>query len=148
MASPALCATIVVLQRRKPIDLEMPKMERRFTALRVFGTLLKVCAWITLILGLLSAVLVLVLGFSVGSGLGLFALEQESGLVGILSFLIILILAVVLFLFLYAVGEVLFALISIEENTRRSAYILQKQLAGERPTVPADQQEYEEEDQR
>ncbi|MEJ2296203.1 MAG: hypothetical protein P8Y23_15745 [Candidatus Lokiarchaeota archaeon] len=46
-------------------------MDRRFTALRVIGTIFKVLAWIALILGLLAAIGALVLGFVMESQLGL-----------------------------------------------------------------------------
>ena len=44
-------------------------MDRRFTALRIVGTVFKVLAWVWLVLGLLAAVASLVAGFFLGSQL-------------------------------------------------------------------------------
>jgi hypothetical protein len=112
-------------------------MSRRFTALRVIGTLFKVLAWIDLILGLLVAILVLVLGLAVRLPLDIVDLERSGALVGVAAFVLILIVAVLLFLFLYAAGEFLYVFLSIEENTRRIAYYTQEQYRSQEPAYPA-----------
>lgn len=102
-------------------------MDRRFTALRVIGTVFKILAWITLIFGLLGAIALLVFGFTFGSQQGPLGLSLGGPLAGMALFLVALIITVVGFLTLYAVGESVYLFLTIEENTRRSAYILQQQ---------------------
>jgi hypothetical protein len=96
-------------------------MDKRFTALRVIGTVLKILAWISLILGLLGAVGSLIFGFSLSSQEGLLGLD----------------LAVVYFMILYAAGESIYLFLSIEENTRRMAYLMQQQYAPHQPAYPS-----------
>jgi hypothetical protein len=102
-------------------------MGRRFTAVRAVGTMFKVLAWITLVLGLLLAALALVLGLTVGIPLGSLQIQSGGELIGIAASLLILTAAVFFFLMLYATGELVYAFLSIEENTRRTAYLLQQQ---------------------
>lgn len=102
-------------------------MDRRFTALRVIGTVFKILAWITLILGLLGAIGMLIVGFTLSGPEGPLGLNVGGPLAGIAMFFVVLIIAILSFLSLYAVGESVYLLLSIEENTRRSAYILQQQ---------------------
>jgi lipopolysaccharide export LptBFGC system permease protein LptF len=102
-------------------------MDRRFTALRVIGTILKVLAWIALIFGLLAAIGSLVLGFTLNNQLGISGLDVGGPLAGIALFVVILVIAILQFLFLYAAGEFLYLFLSIEENSRRTAFFLQQQ---------------------
>lgn len=101
-------------------------IHRRFTALRVIGTFLKVLAWIVLILGVLAAALLLVVGFTLERPLGI-DLELGGTLVGVVGFAVVLVSSVVGFLFLYAAGEFLYAFLSLEDNVRRAAYFAQEQ---------------------
>jgi hypothetical protein len=112
-------------------------MERRFVAIRVFGTMLKILAWIALFLGLLLSVVALVLGLTSSSALNLINLQQSGILLGIVAFLLILILSVVLFLQLYAAGELLYLLLAVEENTRRTAYLAQQQFLATQAVQPS-----------
>jgi len=102
-------------------------MDRRFTALRVIGTVFKILAWISLILGIISAVGTLILGFTLSGQEGLFGLELGSSLAGIAGFVVLLIIAAFGFLVLYAGGESVYVFLSVEENTRRTAYLAQQQ---------------------
>jgi hypothetical protein len=117
-------------------------MEKRFLALRIFGTMLKIFAWIALILGLLLSVVALILGLTSSSALGLINLQQSGILLGIATFLLIVTLSIVLFLQLYACGEFMYLLLAVEENTRRAAYLAQQQFLtsqappGGVPTTP------------
>jgi hypothetical protein len=111
-------------------------MERRFTALRVTATVFKVLAWLVLFLGILSAVLVLILGITTAGALDLLNVGLGGPLVGISGFVVILIITVVQFMVLYAVGESAYLFLSIEENTRRSAYFIQQLFTAQQPTYP------------
>ena len=102
-------------------------MDRRFTALRVIGTVFKILAWISLILGLITAIGVLVLGFTLSSESGLLGLNLGGSLAGMAMFVVFIIVAVFAFLTLYAIGESVYLGLSIEENTRRSAFLAQQQ---------------------
>ncbi len=111
-------------------------MDTRFTALRVTGTVFRILAWIALILGVLSAIVLLVLSFVLAPTLNLFNLSQQSAPVGIALFVLIVIISMILFLFLYAAGEFLYLLLALEDNTRRTAYIVQQQFLTVQPVVP------------
>lgn len=112
-------------------------MDRRFAALRVVGTVAKVFGWIVLILGILVAILVLILGFAVSQPLAVIDFDLGGPLVGVLGFVVILTLAIVLFLALYGAGEFLYLLLSIEDSSRRTAYILQQQFMSGPPGYAA-----------
>jgi hypothetical protein len=122
-------------------------MDRRFTALRIIGTVFKVLAWIVLISGLLGAIGMLVLGFTFTGQEGPLGLNLGGPLAGVGLFVASLILASFGFLTLYAVGESVYVFLSIEENTRRTAYIAQQQYTtyqGGYPSAPSSPQDYEE----
>jgi hypothetical protein len=103
---------------------------KRFGVLRFFGTLLKVIAWIILILSILAAI-----GAAVASGTFLDALGptlgDQAALAtalgtggGILAGIFILILGLIYFLILYVSGESLHLQLAVEENTRLTAALL------------------------
>jgi hypothetical protein len=102
-------------------------MSKRFTSLRVIGTIFRVLAWISLILGVLGSVILLILGITLGNQESLLGVSLGGPLVGIVTFFVILLVAMVCFLSLYAIGESIFLLLALEDNTRRSAYLLQQQ---------------------
>jgi len=102
---------------------------KRFGVLRLVGTLLKVLAWIVLVLFVLFAIFAGIAGStlpflntsietlspelaSIGTGGGI--------LVGILS----LIVGLIYFLLLYALGENVHLQVAVEENTRLTAALL------------------------
>ena len=104
-------------------------MDRRFTALRIIGTLFKILAWISLILGLVAAVGMLVVGFILGGQQGPLGLQLSGPLAGIAMFVVLVVISIFSFLSLYAIGESVYLCLSIEENTRRTAYITQQQYS-------------------
>ena len=113
-------------------------MEKRFRVLRIIGTLWKVFAWIELIVGILSALGVLIMGIlGTGGFLLQFLGERASMLPGamglassIVAFIAILVGTVIYFLVLYAVGELIFLMLAIEENTRRTRQRLEEAAGG------------------
>jgi hypothetical protein len=122
-------------------------MDRRFTALRIIGTLFKILAWISLILGLVAAIGMLVVGFMLGGQQGPLGLQLNGPLAGIAMFVVALIITIISFLSLYAIGEFVYLGLSIEENTRRTAYLAQQQYTSAQTSyvpVPPPQVEYEE----
>ena len=111
-------------------------MDRRFAALRIIGTILKILGWTALILGFLLAVLALVLGIALREPLAMLDVNVEGALLGVAGFVILLLLAVLSFLFLYGFGEFLFVFLSIEESARRVAYIQQQEFTANVPVYP------------
>ena len=100
---------------------------KRFGVLRLVGTLLKVVAWIFLILSILGAI---GLGL-VGSNLQLpvtTTLPIDPATMGpiggILAGVGLLIFGLIYFLILYASGESLHLQLAVEENTRLTAALL------------------------
>ena len=112
-------------------------MDRRFTALRVIGTVFKILAWISLILGVIAAIGMLILGFTLSEQSGLLGLELGGSLAGIAMFVVLLISAVFGFLVLYAIGESVYLFLSIEESTRRTAYLTQQQYTAFQAPLPS-----------
>ena len=102
-------------------------MDRRFTALRVIGTVFKILAWISLILGLITAVGMLIIGFTLTGESGLLGFDLGGSLAGVAMFVVFVIVAVFGFLSLYAIGEAVYLFLAIEENTRRTAFLAQQQ---------------------
>ncbi len=112
-------------------------MEKRYTALRFIGTLYKV-------LGVIAAVVtvVVILGFCATSLLGGAALGgigrqfgmNQSGLAGVFGGVLgglIAIFVAILYgggaaITLYAIGEGIYLLLALEENTRTTARLLQQ----------------------
>ena len=103
--------------------------DRRFTALRVIGTIFKILALTSLILGVLFAFLALILGITLREPLGVLDLDLGGALFGVAGFVVMLISAVLLFLSFYGLGEFFYVFLSIEESSRRTAYIVQQQYA-------------------
>lgn len=122
-------------------------MARQFTALRVVGTIFKILAWIGLILGLLAAVGGLFFGFTLGDQVGIVGPDLGGPLAGIAVFVVSVVVAIVNFLLWYAAGEAVYVFLSIEENTRRSAYYIQQQFPApegsyQPPPPPEDYEQY------
>lgn len=103
---------------------------KRFGVLRFFGTLLKVIAWIILILSILTAIAAALAGGNLISSLGP-ALGDQAALAstlgtggGILIGLLVVIMGLIYFLILYVAGENLHLQLAVEENTRLTAALL------------------------
>jgi len=108
-------------------------MARQFTALRVMGTILKILGWLALIVGVLAAIGALVFGFALTDRFGIPGIDLGGPLAGIAGFVVSVVVAIINFLILYALGEVVYLFLCIEENTRRSAYFVQQQYAPPEP---------------
>jgi hypothetical protein len=108
-------------------------MDRRFMALRIIATVFKILAWLALIFGVLGAIGALLLGFTLSGQEGLLGLNVAGPLTGIAMLVVSLIVAIIGFLLLYALAEFIYLFLSIEENTRRTAYLVQQQYAAQQP---------------
>ena len=114
-------------------------MNKRFTALRVIATVLKILAWLMLIGGIVGAVLFLIGSFLFQGGSGFVGPDVGGPLAGIAMFAVTLIAATLNFLLFYAGAEFIYLFLSMEENTRRTAYFLQQEYIarqGPYPTPP------------
>ncbi len=108
-------------------------MEKKFRVLRIIGTIWKILAWIVLIIGILSSVGVLLTSVFGGGMLHQFGqqyrMPQPSWLFsvagGVIVFIGSLFITIVYFLLLYAIGELIYLLLAIEENTRLAAQWIQ-----------------------
>jgi hypothetical protein len=105
-------------------------MEKKFRVLRFIGTVYKILAWIALVGGVLFAVGSLI-AMIVGGGRAFIPHRYQEfvpgALAGVISFLGSLLMAVLYFVMLYGVGELIFLLLAIEENTRATAHMLHGQ---------------------
>jgi hypothetical protein len=103
---------------------------KRFGVLRFFGTLLKVIAWIILVLAILSAIGAALASSMIADQVGpaLSSNPVLSGLLGsgggIVAGIFILIMGLIYFLILYVMGENLHLQLAVEENTRLTAALL------------------------
>ena len=111
-------------------------MEKRYKALRALSTVYRVLAWIALVVGVLVGLGILTLSIIGVRPLTAyrtrltpmfyfpFGILQGGIVAGIVGFLVALLASGFYFLLLYAVSEMIFLVLSIEENTRETAYYL------------------------
>ncbi len=105
---------------------------KRFDILRFFSGLLKVLAWITLVLAILSAIAIALVGAQMGSFLQLAGQQfaplasSVAGTGGIFLAIFVLLGGLFYFVLLYALGEMIALQIAVEENTRLTAALLLK----------------------
>lgn len=113
-------------------------MEKKFRVLRIIGTIWKILAWIALIIGILSAIGILLTSILGGGIMREFGRQYGDapwaswafGLAGgLVAFAVSLIGTIIYFLALYAVGELVYLLLSIEENTRLAGQWIQAHSA-------------------
>ncbi len=112
---------------------------KRFDILRFMGGLLKILAWITLILSILSAIGVVLLPQMMNLSALIGDNEQLAAATGtgaIFTGLFVLISGLLNFVFLYALGEFVLLQLAIEENTRLTAALLLKMHQDTLPEPP------------
>lgn len=100
---------------------------KRFGVLRLVGTLLKVIAWIVLIVAILGAIGLVLMensGLQMPAVTDLYGAGTLGQTGGIAVGLGVLILGLIYFLILYASGESLHLQLAVEENTRLTAALL------------------------
>ena len=101
-------------------------MDRKFTALRIIGTIYKI-AGVLIALGMVLAVIMLIVGSAVsGSMLRTMGFDNVIGI--IVAVIVTFIGGGLTALSVYAIGEGLYLLINLEENTRFSSMILRDRL--------------------
>lgn len=112
-------------------------MEQRYRALRTIGSIFRVVGYIILILTILAALAIC--GLSVISGSVYESASQElgvntagagilGGLVGgLIAGILVILYGGLIALMFVALGESIYLLIGIEENTRKTAYLIENQ---------------------
>ena len=109
---------------------------KRFDVLRFMGAMFKVFAWISLILTILSAIVIVLLPQlgGVSAALGPYAeLAVLAGAGAIVAGLLVLLGGLLNFVMLYALGEIILLQIAVEENTRLTAALLLKMHQDSQP---------------
>lgn len=117
-------------------------VEKRFGALRTIGSIFKVLGIISVIAGVVMAVVMIVFfsmrGFAAPTFGPTFAPRGMMGS-GVWAGLVALLWGALGGLVLYGVGEVIYLLIAVEENTRASMLMLRQQPgAAAKPGLPPD----------
>lgn len=99
-------------------------MGKKYTALRIIATIYKILAWFVLVLGIISFIVAMVTcslasfkAFRGGFG---------GGFLGFLGGISVLIYTVIVFIGLLALSEAIYVVLDIEENTRKTAMMLEK----------------------
>ena len=111
-------------------------MEKRFTALRIIATLYKIVGVVIAILVVLGVIVTIISQpFLIDLGFG--RLGGALGLVSAIVLAVVELLAGGLSaLGVYAIGELLYVLINIEENTRFTALIIRDRMQPAQPAQP------------
>lgn len=110
---------------------------KRFDILRFASGLLKVLAWINLVLAILGAISVALFGGQVGRIADQVAGSQSAALVGgvggIVAAVLVLLAGLFYFVVLFSLGEAIGMGLAIEENTRLTAALLLKMHQDSQP---------------
>lgn len=101
-------------------------MEERYRALRIIATLLFVLGWITLVVGALATVI----GF-------IATLSSEDGGRALLILFIGVLYTAFIALYFFAAAALIRLLINVEENTRRTAAMLERMAPAGGPGQPS-----------
>lgn len=102
---------------------------KRFSVLRIWGWLLKILAWIVLIISILSAIGAVAAPNSLSQLFGAASTSPVVGLLGtqvggIILGIVALLFGIIYFLVIFAAGEQIHMQLAIEENTRLTAALL------------------------
>ncbi len=110
-------------------------MEKRYPALRIIAVIYKIVGVIVGILAIIGAILSFV---GVGSFMNYYGFNSGASMLGnLFGALIVLLFGLLGALGIFAVGDLIYILINIEENTRYSALVLRDRLAA--PPQPVQQ---------
>ncbi len=121
-------------------------MESRFHALRTIGSIFRVVGYIALVLTVLGALAVC--GLTVVGGTLFQSASQQFGINssgggflgglfgGLLGGILIILYGGFISLWIVAIGELIYLLIGIEENTRKTTYMIENQMTKITPVEP------------
>lgn len=111
-------------------------MKKKYAALRTIGTIYKIIGAVIAIFTILGTIGVCIMGFAGGAlfqgaantlGSGSDIGSTEMGFAGVFAALWLLILGAIASVSTYALGEGVFLLLDLEENTRKTAELLIKE---------------------
>jgi hypothetical protein len=129
------------------ITLKGEEMEHRYHALRTIGSIFRVLGYIALVLTILGALAVC--GLSVVGGTAMESVSQQFGgsssgagflgglFGGLIGALLVLLYGGFISLWVLAVGELIYLLIGVEENTRKTNFLIENQMNKLTPATPA-----------
>ncbi len=101
-------------------------MKKRFNFLRTLANIFKILGILLAAIFLLGGIILIVLSMSNGNFWSLFGLDAATGFsVGLATGIITLVAGVLCGLMIYGFGELIYVLISIEENTYKSSVFLE-----------------------
>jgi len=101
-------------------------MKKRFKFLRTLANIFKVLGILLAAISLVGGIILVVLSLSNGNFWTLFGLDAASGyFYGLSVGIITLVLGILEGLLIYGFGELIYVLISIEENTHKSSLFLE-----------------------
>jgi hypothetical protein len=102
--------------------------EKRFRALRVLATLVKVLAVLVLLAGLVSGSLMIGMATvgagALGDALGGMAGDVPAGIPAAAGGIVVILVSVVYFVLLFGAAEALYLLLAVEESSRRTADLM------------------------
>ncbi len=115
----------------------MNTVQKKYGMLRFISGLLKVLAWLSLVFGLVGAVVTFIGGFSLpmlpgvrpGGTSDPLSTMMSSGMIGILVGFLTLLMSILYFITLYAASEQINLQIALEHNTRATADLLNTLVA-------------------
>jgi hypothetical protein len=122
-------------------------MERRYHALRTIGSIFRVLGYIALVLTIIGALAVC--GLSVVGGTAIESFSQQisggtsgagflSGLFGgLIGGIVVLLYGGFISLWVIAIGELIYLLIGVEENTRKTNFLIENQMNRIPPATPS-----------
>ena len=110
-------------------------MEKKFKVLRIVAFVWKVLAWVILVISVLSGCGCLVFGMMMGDQLARTTRELGVGMIGgtvtgVVAGAISVILGILVFLPIYALGEIIDVTLALEENTRAMAAQMKNSAKG------------------
>ena len=101
-------------------------MKKRFKFLRTLANIFKIIGILLAALALVGGIILITLGMSNGNFWTLFGLDASSGyFYGLGGGIFTLIVGILTGLMIYGFGELIYVLIDIEENTRKSSLFLE-----------------------
>lgn len=121
-------------------------MEPKFRALRTIGSIFRVVGYIVLVLTVLGALAVC--GLTVVGGTLYQSTAQQFGINssgggflgglfgGLIGGILIILYGGFISLWIVAIGELIYLLIGIEENTRKTTYMIENQMTKMTPVEP------------
>ena len=110
--------------------------KKKFTVLKLISDVLKILAIITAVLTVLGALVAVIVSFAGGSLFTAMGMRAGDGLLaGIAGAFLIVLLGALYTLMLFGYGEMISLAIAVEENTDRTAQLLEKLAPKEPPAA-------------